>query len=232
MFLKYEKTYRIPIPQMKVPGKLILSRAEIKRLLAGSVDVEEKLDGANIGILRHKGGFTLQKRGSLVGQSEHLQYQFFHAWANRIKYDNIMNVPRGYRIYGELCYVVHTIYYDSLPDYVIVIDVMEKGKWLNREDKEAFCDKYGLAIVPLIAQGNFSLGELWSLVSKKSSFGDTSEGVMIKKFHKKKGYMRGKIVKPEFIKHMEESDHWTRSKLKINKIVGDGGGTYGNSIGS
>lgn len=221
MFLKYEKTYRIPISQIKVPGKLILSRADIKMLLAGSVDVEEKLDGANVGIIRHKDSFALQKRGSLVGQSEHLQYQFFHAWANRIKYDNIMDVPHGYRIYGELCYAVHTIYYDSLPDYVIVIDVTKEGKWLNRKDKEAFCDKYGFAVVPLITQGYFNLDELWTFVPKESSFGDTSEGIVVKKFHKKRGYMRGKIVKPEFIKHMEESDHWMRSKLKINKLVGD-----------
>lgn len=221
MFLKYEKTYRIPIPQIKVPGKLVLSKADIKRLLAGSVDIEEKLDGANVGIIRHRSNFALQKRGSLVGQSEHLQYQFFHAWANRIKYDNIMSVPYGYRIYGELCHVVHTIYYDSLPDYVIVIDVMKDGVWLNRKDKEAFCDKYGFAIVPLIAQGYFNLDELWGFVHKGSYFGDTSEGIIVKKFHKKKGYMRGKIVKPEFIRHMEESDHWMRSKLKTNKLVGD-----------
>ena len=221
MFLKYKKTYRIPIPQIKVPGKLVLSKTDIKRLLAGSVDIEEKLDGANVGIIRHKDSFALQKRGSLVGQSEHLQYQFFHAWANRMKYDNIMSVPHGYRIYGELCYVVHTIYYDSLPDYVIVIDVMKGNEWLNREDKEAFCDKYGFGIVPLITQGYFNLDELWTFVSKESFFGDTSEGVMVKKFHKKKGYMRGKIVKPEFIRHMEESDHWMRSKLRTNKLVGD-----------
>ena len=122
MFLKYEKTFRIPIPQIKVPGKLILSRKELQLLLAGKVEIEEKMDGANVGIIRHKKGFSLQKRGSLVGQSEHEQFQYFHAWANRIKYDNIMSVPPNHLLYGELLYAVHTIYYDNLPDYFLVFD--------------------------------------------------------------------------------------------------------------
>jgi len=218
MFLKYEKTYRIPIPQLKIPGKLILNRDEVRELLSSSVDIEEKMDGANTGIIRHKGGFSLQKRGSLVGQSEHAQFQYFHGWANGVKYDNIMAIPIGYRVYGELCYAVHTIYYDSLPDYFIVFDVMENNRWLNRKQKEDFCNKYGFEIIPLINTGSFYIEELWNLVPDKSAFGDVSEGIVVKKYSKKKKYLRGKIVKPEFIKSMEESDHWTKYNIHKNKL--------------
>jgi ATP-dependent RNA circularization protein (DNA/RNA ligase family) len=219
MFVKYEKTYRIPVPQIDVPGKSILSKDEVRLLLAGKVSIEEKIDGANAGIIRHKEGFSLQKRGSLVGQSEHAQFQFFHGWANNIKYDQIMSVPPGHLIYGELCYVVHTIYYDKLLDYFLVFDILNSrtGHWMSRVERDNFCHDFGFTPVPLITEGYFNLEDLWNLVPKKSAFGDTAEGIVVKRYRKKE-YLRGKIVKPEFIKHMEEHEHWMHQELKKNLV--------------
>ena len=49
MFRKYEKTLRIPYPGIN--NKRILSKAEVKELITGRVIVEEKIDGANVGII-------------------------------------------------------------------------------------------------------------------------------------------------------------------------------------
>jgi ATP-dependent RNA circularization protein (DNA/RNA ligase family) len=219
VFLKYEKTYSIPIPQIKVPGKLILSRKELQLILAGKVEIEEKMDGANAGIIRHKKGFSLQKRGSLVGQSEHEQFQYFHGWANRIKYDNIMSVPPEHLIYGELLYAVHSIYYDSLPDYFLVFDILNlrTGHWMCRVEKENFCHDFGFDIVPLVAKGHFGIKDLYELMPKRSTFGETVEGMVIKRYRNKE-YLRGKIVKPQFIKTIEESDHWMKYNIRKNKL--------------
>ena len=221
MFRKYEKTFRVVIPEINVAGKFALSSKEVKQLLGGQVVVEEKMDGANTGIIRHKKGFHLQKRGSLVGQSEHAQFQYFHNWANYQNYEKLMNVPVGYTIYGELLYAVHSIYYDSLPDYFLVFDVWDKrkDKFLNTDAKLEFCDKYGFIHTPIIAEGKFNLTDLYDMIPNESSYGDTCEGIVIKRYNKK-GYTRGKIVKPEFIKVMEESLQWTRSALKVNKVNG------------
>jgi ATP-dependent RNA circularization protein (DNA/RNA ligase family) len=219
MFIKYEKTFRVPISQIRVPGKLILSGKELQLLLAGKVEIDEKMDGANAGIIRHKKGFSLQKRGSLVGQSEHEQFQYFHAWANRMKYDNIMSVPPWYLIYGELLYAVHTIYYDSLPDYFLVFDILDlkKDHWMCREEKEDFCGQFGFDIVPLVAEGYFNIDDLYDLMPKESAFGEVAEGMVIKRYRKKE-YLRGKIVKPQFIKTIEESEHWTKYNIRKNKL--------------
>ena len=218
MFIKYEKTYRIPIKEIPIGGKFCLSKEEVRLLLAGNITVEEKMDGANAGIIRHRSGFTLQKRGSLVGQSEHEQFQYLYNWANRIKYDSIMAVPPGHLIYGEWCYAVHSIYYDRLPDYFLVFDILkDRRKWLSREERDGFCNKYGFASVPLIAEGYFNITDLYSLVPKRSAYGDIAEGIVIKRYRKKE-YIRGKIVKPEFIKVLEESDHWTKHSIRRNKI--------------
>lgn len=222
MFRKYEKTYRIPISQVKVKGKLYLSHKDVSLLLRGTVVVEEKLDGANTGVVRHKKGFTLQKRGSLVGPSEHEQFNYFHSWANRMKYDNLMSIPKGHIVYTELLYTIHHIYYDKLPDYVIVIDVWNGRKYLNRKEKERFCEIYELCIVPLVGRDHFNKDELFDLIPQKSAFGGAIEGIVVKKYRKNKLYMKGKIVLPDFIKALNESVHWMKKPHRRNDLVKGG----------
>lgn len=219
MFRKYEKTYRIPISQVKVKGKHYLSHKEVSALLRGNVVVEEKLDGANTGVVRHKKGFTLQKRGSLVGPSEHAQFNYFHSWANRYKYDQLMEIPVGYIVYTELLYAVHYIHYDALPDYVIVIDVWNGRKYLNRKEKDRFCEKHGLVPTPLVTEGHFNKDELFGLIPPVSAYGNQIEGIMIKKYHRKnKLYMKGKLVLPDFVKALHGLQHWSRKPLERNKV--------------
>lgn len=217
MFRKYEKTYRIVVPEYDIKGKRMLSAEETKYLLGGQVIIEEKFDGANTGIIRHKNGFHLQKRGSLVSTSEHAQFQYFHNWASYQNYDKCMSIPKGYIVYGELMYAVHNLYYDRLPDYFIVFDVWNGKVFLNRKDKEKFCQKHGFAITPLIFKGYTDINSLVDMMPTKSSFGDEIEGFVVKKYTKKGIYVRGKVVRPEFIKGIGE--HWTKSALKINKVI-------------
>ena len=219
MFIKYAKTFRLQVPEFNIGAKLTLSKKEARRLLAAKVTVEEKIDGANTGIIRHKGGFSLQKRGSLVGQSEHEQYGRFHAWAWQEKYDNIMAVPEGHLIYGEWAYAQHHIYYDRLPDYFLIFDILKNGRWFNRDERTNFCYTYEFHQVPLIAEGYFTVGDILNLMPKKSAFGDRAEGIVIKRYRKKE-YMRGKVVWPEFIKEIDDSEHWSRKQLRINKLLG------------
>jgi len=48
MFRKYEKTYRIHIPQFDNRGRRVLSKKDAKRLLGAEVVIEEKIDGAKV----------------------------------------------------------------------------------------------------------------------------------------------------------------------------------------
>lgn len=214
MFRKYEKTFRLVGPR----GKFMLSSEEIKQLLNGNVVIEEKMDGANVGIIRHKSGFHLQKRGSLVGQSEHEQFGFFHNWANHQNYEKIMALPIGHIVYGELMFAVHSIYYDKLPDYVLVFDVWDGERYLKYDERAEFCSKHGLSQVPLISRGNYSKLQVEQMVPSQSQYGDVAEGIVVKRYTKN-SYYRAKIVRPEFIKQMEESDHWMKYSVKRNKLA-------------
>ena len=220
MFRKYEKTFRIGIPEFQgIKGKFYLDRKEIKALLAGELTIEEKMDGANTGIIRHKTGFHLQKRGSLVGRSEHAQFDFFYNWAYSQKYDNIMSIPNGIIVYGELMFACHHIFYDRLPDYFLVFDVFntKTGKWMKASQKIEFCERYGFSHVPVLYQGVFTLNELYGIIPKESKFGPRAEGVVLKRYNKK-NYLRGKIVWPNFMKEIDESEHWKKQPVRMNVL--------------
>jgi len=218
MFRKYEKTYRLALPEFIVKGKLLLDHNQVKDLFAGMVTIEEKMDGANIGIIRHKTGFHLQKRGSLVSTSEHAQFQFFHNWANVQNYDKLMALPKKYIVYGELMYALHTIYYDQLPDFVLVFDVWNGERYLNRFERDKFCDKYSFHQVPLLFTDFYNPVDVQHLVPKKSAYGSTAEGIVIKRYKKNGNYCKAKLVWPRFQKEMEESDHWMHKQLRRNKL--------------
>jgi ATP-dependent RNA circularization protein (DNA/RNA ligase family) len=220
VFRKYEKTLRAHVPGVEVESKFRLPKDELKLLLAGRIYVEEKLDGANVGIIRHKQGLHLQKRGSLVGPSEHEQFQFFHNWAQYQNYEKLMGLPVGYTVYGELLYAVHSIFYDRLPDWVLVFDIWswKKAQYLDYPERQAFCAQYGLCMVPLLAEGYFRVEELAELVPEASCYGPVAEGMVLKRYRRKE-YCRAKIVKPEFGKQLEESEHWTRQKVRTNQLA-------------
>lgn len=227
MFRKYEKTFRIQTDKYKVSGKRNLSKKEVQALLTGHITVEEKIDGANVCILGLKDGtFRLQKRGSLVDKGEHPQFGRFKAWANEKFIPGVQYVPKDMYIYGEFMWATHHIYYDNLPDWFICIDIFVNNKtnrfeYLNRESKEGFCKAWGIEVVPLLFDGYVdSITEIEDLVAGPSEYSTDHEreGIVVKNHRKQ---MKGKIVRPEFVKEINEDGvHWMTKwdPRKINKL--------------
>jgi len=218
MFRKYEKTYRILVPQIDVKGKHYLSDAETKLLLGGTVTITEKVDGANVGIVRHKDTFKLQKRGSLVDMSEHEQFNFFKAWS-QLNQDKLMQIPEGTVLYGELMYAKHTVFYDKLPDYFLAFAWVDRktDEFKHRMDMEELCDKIGLATTPFICQGHYDKTELFDLIPDPSACGsEPAEGIVV--WNHRNG-MKGKVVREEFVKNMEDDGHWIHKQVTRNLLA-------------
>lgn len=217
MFRKYEKTYRILVPQISTKGKHYLSNQEVSKLLGGNVILLEKLDGANVGIIRHKDYFKLQKRGSLVDASEHFQFNFFKAWSQQ-NYDKLMKIPENTVLYGELMVCKHTVFYDQLPDYFIPFGWLDRKTetYAHYDDLVNLCDKIGLTPAPELARGHFKRDELFDYIPNPSTFGsECAEGLVV--WNYKKG-LRGKIVREQFQKSMNRSGHWSRQPITKNLL--------------
>jgi len=221
MFRKYEKTFRLPSVLFET-GKRELSSADQKKLLNGKITVEEKIDGANVGIIGTKPGevFRTQKRGSLVGPSEHEQFNRFKAWTVGHA-DDFNSLPKGIIIYGEFMWATHHIFYNSLPDWFICFDIWDNCEYVSRLEKEEWCQQLNLQCVPLIYEGPVaSITELLDLLPGKSEYSSDQEkeGIVVKNYKKQ---MRAKLVRPNFIKEVnEDGTHWMTKwdPRKVNKL--------------
>lgn len=220
MFRKYEKTYRILVPQISTKGKHYLSSNDTSKLLGGNVVITEKMDGANVGIIRHKDEFRLQKRGSLVDESEHAQFSFFKAWTYQ-NYDKLMQIPKDTILYGELMFAKHTVFYNKLPDYFLAFAWCDRktGAYFHWDDVVKLCNKIGLHHAPHIFTGHVKRDELFDKIPKISAYGDQpAEGIVVWN-HKKD--MRGKVVREEFQKAMNKSGHWIHKPVTKNLLRKD-----------
>jgi hypothetical protein len=218
MFHKYDKTYRILVPQIKTIGKHFLSDEATKRLLDGEIICCEKLDGANVGIIKTNNSFRLQKRGGLIEQGEHFQFNFFKAWSQQ-NYNKIIQIPNDTILYGELLICKHTVFYDMLPDHFLAFAWYNKNNnsYYHRDDMVELCDKIGLCYVPEICRGTgYKKEELFNLIPDPSAYGHQSgEGLIVWNYDID---MRGKVVREEFQKAMDEDDHWNKGPI-IKNIV-------------
>ena len=220
MFYKYPKTFRILVPQISTRGKHYLSKADTKKLLSGQTTILEKVDGTNVGIIRTKDYFRLQKRGSLVGFSEHEQFNRLKAWS-QINYEKLLKLPKDTILYGEWCYAKHTVFYDMLPDFFLAFALWDRNtkKFAHHVDMEELCDKIGLSTVPFISQGcGIHKDELFDDIPDPSVYGhEQAEGLVVYNY---KQQMRGKVVLRKFQESMDHNGHWARKKI-IKNIVSD-----------
>lgn len=217
VFLKWPKTYRVLVSQINIKGKHYLSDKEVKALLGGKVSLTEKLDGANTAIIRLKDEFRLQKRGSLVGTSEHSQFNYLKAWSYT-NYNSLMEISKNTILYGELMWAKHTVFYNALPDYFIAFawGNRKTGELYHRDDMVELCEKIGIEYAPEVARGVFNKEELFDLIPKISNFGDDpAEGLVIENL---KNRTRGKLVREEFQKSMDQSGHWIHKRVTSNKL--------------
>lgn len=213
---EYEKTYRLKTPKYDIPGKFVLSSKEARELLRGDVVITEKMDGANAGVFISDKNLFLQKRRGHADGSHKQFKRFKNEWLWD-HYETLSKVEKNIVIYGELMYCTHSIYYDKLPDFFLVFDIydLDNGCYLDWFEVRSTALELGLATVPYITfLRNPTTVDIERVMPTKSAFGDTCEGIVVKNY--KRG-LRGKIVKPEFIKHMDESDHWASERVRYNR---------------
>lgn len=89
--------------------------------------VEEKVDGANVGIsFDVDGNLFLQSRGHyLKGGPREKQFEIFKQWAICHQESLYCTLGSRYVLYGEWMAAKHTIFYDALPHYFMEFDVLD-----------------------------------------------------------------------------------------------------------
>lgn len=198
---------------------LIFTQTKLKEFLNMELLIEEKIDGANLGIFLDKTTMKImvQNRSHFVNSSYHEQFKLLDNWINT-HYAELYTILENneYILYGEWMYFKHSIHYTNLPDYFILFDIYDRTtkEFFSRDIVDSIIKNTTLKQTPIIAKGKFTLEELKNFTKNKSSFYDgIVEGIYVRTIKDNFTKFRGKIVRKNFI---AGNEHWTKNKYILN----------------
>lgn len=222
MFHKFPST---PYIETNIPIKRsdkILQENELKDIFHYPISIEEKIDGANLGIsFDDNGNLQLQNRGTYLYRPLEGQWKPLEAWI-RLHEDRIFDeIVNRYILFGEWCYAKHSIYYNMLPDWFIGFDIydIERQKFLSVPLRDTLLHKMGVKIVPRLGYGIYCVQELDQFLGKSKYGNEDCEGIYIRQDQGDYLKYRAKIVRKEFRQSI--LGHWSKEILKCNKVVGN-----------
>lgn len=198
-----------------------------------SLIVEEKVDGTNVGIhFNAEGRMILQCRGHEIGEGMHPQYDLFKQWVAVKRPILEQMLERRYILFGEWLYARHTIHYAKLPHYFFEFDIYDKeaSAFLDWETRMVLLADTGIETVPVVHRGPAKQEELLEMIVSSqfdASFenpitGDVDhrmEGLYLR--IESDGYAvgRAKMVRPEFVEKIKQSEHWQHQKMIPNELA-------------
>ncbi len=200
----------------------VLSPNEVTGLLAGDVVVEEKLDGANLGLsLAPDGSLRAQNRGQYLAELPAGQFARLPAWL--VQHDKALRsvLTPNLILFGEWCAARHSLDYSALPDWFLLFDVFDRSlsRFWSCSRRNVLARSAGLVTVPLVRQGKASVDVLKQLVAtEKSHYREGSlEGVVIRRESSEWSEVRAKLVRPDFTQAI--NTHWRKRVLEWNRII-------------
>lgn len=204
----------------------VLSPNEVTVLLAGDVVVEEKLDGANIGLsLAPDGTLRAQNRGQYLTEPHAGQFARLPAWLVQHSEDLCAVLAPNLIFFGEWCAARHSLAYTKLPDWFLLFDVYDRavGRFWSSTRRNALASSAGLVTVPPVLHGKTTIAALKQLVATKASHyrKGSLEGVVIRRESPEWCEARAKLVRPDFAQAIDA--HWRKRALEWNRIVNSSG---------
>jgi hypothetical protein len=135
-------------------------------------------------------------------------------------------------LYGEWLYAKHSVHYRKLPHYFFEFDIYDKEAevFLDLQTRLKMLEGTGLQTVPVLRQGCISTEELKALITPSafdSAFdnpvtGRTDnimEGLYCRTEAGGRVTSRSKMVRPEFVEKVKQSEHWQHQKMIPNLLT-------------
>ncbi|ACS87447.1 RNA ligase family protein [Musicola paradisiaca] len=202
----------------------VLSPNQVKSLLTGEVVVEEKLDGANVGLsLAPDGCLRVQNRGQYLVAPHTGQFARMPAWLAQHSEPLCSKLTPDLILFGEWCAARHSLDYVDLPDWFLIFDVYDRtaGRFWSSSRRNVLAASMGLATVPQILNGNTTVNELSHLVATTLSKyrQGVLEGVVVRRESLEWCEARAKLVRSDFTQIIDT--HWRKRALQWNRLKGD-----------
>ena len=181
--------------------------------------VEEKIDGANLGVsFDPEGKIRAQNRGAYLNLPGVGQWKKLYEWLTKradLFFEHLLD---RYIVFGEWCYARHAISYDRLPDWFLGFDVYDKftARFMSCARRDEFLRALDIFQVPKKNHGQFTLFEIRELLSQSQFADKPAEGLYLR--YDKNDWLvtRAKLVQPAFIQTIDQ--HWSRSETTPNTL--------------
>lgn len=199
----------------------VLTPAEASALLTSDVVVEEKLDGANIGLsLGGDARLRVQNRGQYLVEPLAGQFARLTPWLAQHTDATLAVLNNDLILFGEWCAARHSLAYDHLPDWFLLFDVYDRARqrfWTSTH-RNALAQRAGLKHVDQVASGRFSLAQLKALLATRPSLYSNGpmEGLIIRRESADECESRAKLVRADFTQAI--GDHWRRRTIEWNRV--------------
>ena len=200
----------------------VLSASDAKLFLCDPVVLEEKVDGANLGLsIAHDGLLRAQNRGQYLHLPFTGQFSRLNAWL--ASHEDVLREGLGNELilFGEWSAARHSIAYDKLPDFFLVFDVYDRSaaRFWNTSRRDELAERLGLCVIRQIASGIFALSDLKRKVqSTPSAYGEgPCEGLYIRWQDESWLNGRAKLVRQDFEQGITE--HWRARPLQWNRTI-------------
>lgn len=204
----------------------VMSPNEVTALLAGDVVVEEKLDGANVGLsLALDGSLRAQNRGQYLAEPHAGQFARLPAWLAQHGEGLRAVLKPNLILFGEWCAARHSLGYATLPDWFLLFDVYDRtaDRFWSTPRRNELASRAGLVTVPQVLHGKATVPTLKELVGDTASRyrAGALEGVVIRRESVDWCEARAKLVRPDFTQAIDT--HWRKRALEWNRIVNSSG---------
>ena len=199
----------------------VLSSTEAQALLAGETVVEEKLDGANLGLsLAPDGRLRAQNRGQYLAEPHTGQFVRLSAWLAQHGEALYSVLTPNLILFGEWCAARHSLDYTALPDWFLLFDVYDHtvGRFWSTSRRNALASSAGLVMVPQVAHGKSTVVTLKQLMATTPSLyrHGPMEGVVIRSESADWCEARAKLVRPDFTQAIDT--HWRKRVIEWNRV--------------
>ena len=219
-FVKFPSTlHLLLLPGITVRGDKTLSETERTEFLQHKIIIEEKVDGANLGIsFSPEGTIRFQNRGSYLQPPYSGQWKKLEEWFNPHTEQFFENLLDRYILFGEWCYAQHSVSYNLLPDWFLGFDIFDKkeNRFYSVNRRNSLFKKIDIQKVPEIKQGHFSVLDIQDLISQSRLSNQPAEGLYLRIDQDDWLINRAKLVRPAFIQTIER--HWSTATIKPNEL--------------
>lgn len=197
----------------------IMSSHEVTEFLSHEIHIEEKVDGANLGIsLGTDGQLRVQNRGGYLRRPFQGQFSKLPAWLAFYQQPISDAIGRELILFGEWLAAVHSLEYPKLPDMFIGFDIFEKSteKFWSKNRRDALLREIGLPPIQSIAQGRFTVPQLVKELAQTESRyrNGPPEGFYLRIEEGDHLKERAKLVRSEFIQAIDV--HWSKQGIRWN----------------